>query len=149
MRWGIGRWTVSAGWRSRILVGLALAGAGYLAAVFLDFGPEPVPYAVMAAVVLTLVWLVLDTADAPPAHWRPVLSAPGDRADEATSDLRILSSHHQASVPSDAVRERLLTLAHGRDPDLAAALRSELAPGRRLVPAEIDRILTRIEESRD
>jgi hypothetical protein len=141
--------TLSRAWRSRLLAGAVLGAAGYAAAVLLEFGPRPVPYVVMVAIVLTLVWLVLDTVDAPAAQWRPALPAPGDRVDEATSDLRILSGHVQASVPTAAVRERLVALARARDPDLAVALRDELDPVRRLSPAEIDRILTRIEEARD
>ncbi len=136
-------------WRGRLLVGAVLGAIGYVSAVLLEFGPRPVPYAVMVAILLTLVWLVLDTVDAPAARWHPVLPHARDRVDEATSDLRILSSHVQASVPSEAVRERLVALARARDPDLAAALRHELDPVRRLSPAEIDRILTRIEEVRD
>jgi hypothetical protein len=141
--------TVSRAWRGRLLAGVVLGAAGYAAAVLLEFGPRPVPYVVMVAIVLTLVWLVLDTVDAPAAHWRPALPTAGDRADEATSDLRILTGHVQASVPSGALRERLVALARARDPDLAEALRDELDPVRRLSPAEIDRILTRIEEARD
>ena len=136
-------------WRGRLLAGAVLGAAGYAAAVLLEFGPQPVPYAVMVAIVLTLVWLVLDTVDAPAAQWRPRLSPSGDRVGEATSDLRILSGHVQASVPSEALRERLVALARARDPDLAVALRHELDPVRRLSPAEIDRLLTRIEEVRD
>jgi hypothetical protein len=141
--------TVTRAWRGRLLAGAVLGAAGYAAAVLLEFGPQPVPYVVMVAIVLTLVWLVLDTVDAAAAQWRPALPASGDRVDEATSDLRILSGHAQASVPSGALRERLVALARAHDPDLAVALRDELEPVRRLSPAEIDRILTRIEEVRD
>jgi hypothetical protein len=103
----------------------------------------------MVVIVCTLAWLVLDTVDAPAAQWVPSLRPPGDRVDEATSDLRILSSHQQASVPSEAVRDRLVALARARDPALADALHDEIEPHHRLSPAEIDRILTRIEEARD
>ena len=136
-------------WRGRLLTGALLSAAGYPLAVWLKLGPEPVPYVVMSSVVLVLVWLVFDTVESEPAHWTPVLPRVGDRAHEATSDLRILTSHQQASVPSDAVRDRLVALARTRDPDLAATIRHELTPTRRLSPAEIDRILTRIEEARD
>lgn len=136
-------------WRNRLLVGTLLGVAGYPAAVLLRFGPQPVPYATMVAIVLTLAWLVLDTVDAPPARWSPPLPSAGDRVGEATADLRILSSHAQASSPSSAVRDRLVSLARARDPALADALLHELAPEGRLSPAEIDRILTRIEELRE
>lgn len=136
-------------WRNRLFLAAFVAALGYVYALLLDFGPRPVPYVVMAAVVLTLVWLVFDTAEAEPARWVPSLPSAGDRVDEVTSDLRILSSHRQASVPSEAVRDRLVALAQARDPVLADTLRKELDPVRRLSPAEIDRILTRIEEVRD
>ena len=94
--------------------------------MWLDFEPRPVPFAVMAAIVCTLAWLLLDTVDLAPARWRSALPPRGDRVDEATSDLRILSSHQQASAPSEAVRDRLVALARTRDPALADALRDEI-----------------------
>ncbi|RYC07225.1 hypothetical protein [Nocardioides zhouii] len=136
-------------WRDRLLIGATICAAGYPLAVWLKLGPEPVPYVVMSSVVLMLVWLVFDTVESEPAQWTPALPSASDRVDEATSDLRILTSHQQASVPSEAVRDRLVALARARDPDLAATVRHELTPVRRLSPAEIDRILTRIEEVRD
>ena len=144
------RWkAVPQAWRSRILLGTLAAVVGYGAAVLLRFDPQPVPYAVMAAVVLALGWLVLDTVDAPAAEWVPRIQPTGDRVDEVTSDLRVLSSHQQAREPSEALRDRLLALARARDPALADDLYGELDPLRRLSPSEIDRILTRIEEVRD
>ena len=71
---------------------------------------------------------------------------PADRVDEASSDLRVLSSHVQSDQPSDAVAHRLVALARARDRDLAETVRRELADTRRLSPADIDRILTRIED---
>ena len=143
------RATITRAWRSRLFFAVLVAGIGYAFALWLDFGPRPVPYVIMASVVLTLVWLVLDTAEAEPAQWVPTLPSASDRVDEATPDLRVLTSHEQASVPSEAVRDRLVALARARDPGLADTLREELTPVRRLSPAEIDRILTRIEEVRD
>ena len=144
------RWVaISRLWRGRLLTALVIGVAGYYLAVVGRLGPEPLPYVVMVVVVMSLVWLAFDTVESEPAQWVPALPAVGDRVDEATSDLRILSSHQQASVPSDAVRARLVALARGRDPALAEALSIELDPVRRLSPAEIDRILTRIEEVRD
>ena len=145
MRWR----TVPRIWRGRLLAGVVIGALGYALAVVLRFDPQPVAYVVMMTVVLTLVWLVLDTVDAPPAEWVSRLPPPADRAHEATSDLRILSSHVQASSPTSAVHDRLVALARTRDPALAEALHHEIGPARRLSPAEIDRILTRIEEARD
>jgi len=140
-------------WRRRLLLAVALSGAVYAGAAWLDWDPQPVPFVLLMAVVLSLVWMAFDIVDDEPAHWTPVLPRPGDRVDEVTSDLRLLTSHQQASVPSEAVRERLVALAEGRDPELADTLRRELGgphdPPRRLSPAEIDRILTRIEDARD
>ena len=136
-------------WRSRLVGGLVIGVVAYVVSGWLDFAPRPVPLAVMTAVVCTLAWLLLDTVDLAPASWRTAMPPPGDRVDEATSDLRILSSHQQASEPSEAVRDRLVALARSRDPALADALHDEIEPHHRLSPAEIDRILTRIEEVRD
>ena len=136
-------------WRGRLATGAVICALVYPLAVWLKLGPEPVPYVVMSSVVLMLVWLVFDTVESEPAQWTPALPTVSDRVDEATPDLRILTSHQQASVPSEAVRDRLVALARTRDADLAVSLRDELTPVRRLSPAEIDRILTRIEEVRD
>ncbi len=136
-------------WRRRLLSGAAIGGGGFVVATWLAFEPQPVAYVLMVVIVLTGVWLVLDTVNAPAAQWRSGPAGRVDRVDEATSDLRILSSHQQATTPSPAVRDRLVGLARARDPDLAASLLDELDPERRLTPAQIDRILTRIEEARD
>ncbi len=143
MRWLSGRW------RGRAGAGVALAGIGYLLAIWLDFDPQPLPYAVWAIVVLAMTYLVLDTVDAPVAHWQHSLPPRPDRVDEVTSDLRVLSSHQQADHPSDALAERLAALARGHYPDLATEIQHDLDGVRRIQPADIDRILTRIEESRD
>jgi hypothetical protein len=136
-------------WRNRLFLAFFIGGVCYALAVALRLGPQPVPFAVAMAVVLSLTWLVFDIADEDPTEWTPALPQTSDRLDEPTPDLRILSSHQQASVPSEAVRDRLVALARTRDPELAATLHHELTPTRRLSPAEIDRILTRIEDVRD
>ena len=140
---------LSGRWGGRAAGAVALAVIGYGLAVWLDFDPQPFPYAVWAVIVLAMTYLVIDTVDAPVAHWQTPLPSRSDRVDEATSDLRVLSSHQQADHPSDALAERLVALARGRDPDLATEVQHELAGVRRITPADIDRILTRIEESRD
>ncbi|NYE37529.1 hypothetical protein F4692_002662 [Nocardioides cavernae] len=137
------------GWGGRLVGGVVLAALGWGAAVLLDFEPRPLPYVVWAVVVLTMCFLVVDSVDAPVATWQHGLPAPRDRVDEATSDLRVLTSHRQADQPSDALAHRLVALARGRDPALAAELERELAGQRRITPADIDRILTRIEDLRD
>ena len=136
-------------WRGRVGGGVVLAGIGYAVAVWLDFEPQPLPYVVWAVVVLAMTYLVIDTVDVPASQWQHALPPRSDRADEATSDLRVLAGHQQADHPSDALAQRLVALARGRDPDLAAELQHELAGSRRIPPAEIDRILARIEDVRD
>ncbi|KQV64849.1 hypothetical protein ASC64_14080 [Nocardioides sp. Root122] len=136
-------------WRGRVGGGVVLAVLGYALALWLDFDPQPLPYAVWAVVVLTMTYLVIDTVDTPAAHWQHPVEPRPDRVDEVTSDLRILSSHQQADHPSDALAQRLVALARDRSPDLASEVQDELAGLSRIPPAAIDRILTRIEESRD
>lgn len=133
----------------RVGWGVVLAVLGYALTLWLDFDPQPFPYVVWAVVVVTMTYLVLDTVDAPVAHWEHPVSSRSDRVDEVTSDLRILASHQQADHPSDALAQRLVALARSRDPDLASEVEDELAGPPRIPPATIDRILTRIEESRE
>jgi hypothetical protein len=125
--------------------GTVLAGAGFAVAAWLDMGPQPLPYVVWSAVVLTTAYLVLDTLDVPAAEWQQG-PQPTDRVDEASSDLRVLSSHVQSDQPSDALTRRLVALARAHGPVLGETVRRELADPRRLSPADIDRILTRIED---
>jgi hypothetical protein len=140
---------VPARWRGRLAGGVALAAGGYVVTLLLDMDPRPLPYVVWSVVVLALAFLVIDTVDVPAAQWQQGLPASPDRVDEATSDLRVLSSHQQAGQPSDALARRLVALARGRDTDLADAVERELAGTSRLSPADVDRILTRIEDIRD
>ena len=139
---------VPARWRGRAAYGVVLAGAGYVAAVLLDMEPRLLPYLVWSCVVLATAYLVLDTLDAPTADWQQGPPST-DRVDEPTSDLRVLSSHVQSDQPSDALARRLVALARVRDPDLADTLWLELTGTSRLSPADIDRILTRIEDVRE
>jgi len=139
-------------WRGRAAGGVVLAAIGYGLAVALDFAPRPLPYVVWAVVVLAMTYLVIDTVDVPAAQWRTG-PPPTDRVDEVTSDLRILTSHRSADHPSDALARRLVELARARDPGLAGEIQQEIqhetTDGGRLSPADIDRILTRIEDLRD
>jgi hypothetical protein len=132
-------------WRGRAARGVVLAGGGFALAVWLDMEPQPLPYVVWSVVVLATAYLVIDTVDVPGAEWEQG-PQPADRVDEASSDLRVLSSHVQSDQPSDAVAHRLVALARARDPALGETVRRELADTRRLSPADIDRILTRIED---
>lgn len=136
-------------WRTRLGGGVALGAVGFVAALLLDFDPQPLPYVVWTVVLVTLAWLVVDTVTTDRAYWHHGLPVAPDRVDEGTSDLRVLTSHQSADHPNEALAERLVALARARDPDLAAALREELDGVHRLRPDAIDRILTRIEATRD
>ena len=136
---------VPASWRGRAAGGVVVAVAGFAVAVVLDMEPQPLPYVVWSVVVLTTAYLVIDTVDVPAAEWRQG-PPPTDRVDEASSDLRVLSSHVSSDQPSDALARRIVALARARDPDLADTLWLELAGTPRLSPTDIDRILTRIED---
>ncbi|RYB92980.1 hypothetical protein EUA93_00590 [Nocardioides oleivorans] len=136
-------------WRARLVGAAALGAIGFAGAQWLDFEPQPVAYVVMVVVVCALAYLVIDTVDVPAAEWHHGFPTSTDRVDEPTSDLRVLSSHQQADHPSDALGRRLVALARERDPGLAEEVRRELDGVRRIPPADIDRILTRIEALRD
>ncbi|WP_210504056.1 hypothetical protein [Nocardioides xinjiangensis] len=136
-------------WRGRAAGGAVLAGIGYAVTAWLDMEPRLLPYVVWSVVVLATAYLVIDTVDVPAAEWQQGPPAPSDRVDEATPDLRVLSSHQQADHPSDALAHRLVALARARDPGLGDAVQRELAGTHRLAPPDIDRILTRIEDVRD
>ncbi len=140
---------IDGGWVVRLTAAAVVGLMGFVAAAFVDFEPHPLPFAVMVLLVFSLAWLVIDCTRTPPAQWTSSLAAPRDRVDEANADHRILTTHQQANEPSGAVRARLLALARGRDPALAATLETELSSVRRLRPTEIDHILTRIEQSRE
>lgn len=136
-------------WLLRVAVASACGLAGWLVAVVVRFEPRPVGWTLLVVVFFSLVWLVLDTLDARPARWQvTVPGSSGTSVPEVTLDERLLSSHLAASEPDDALRERLLALARSRDPALADPLLQGLAAGppRRLSLAEIDRILTHLEE---
>lgn len=144
MRVRIGReWAVRLG--GAVVVGMV----GFVVSVLLDFEPRPWAFAVMVVLTFSATWLLIDTVNTPPARWLPTLPPQGDRTGEASNDLRILSSHQAATEPDSALRDRLVTLARGRDPAVAEAVHAELTPVRRLTAVEIDRILTRIEGTRD
>jgi hypothetical protein len=133
----------------RTVGGVVVAAIGYVCAIWLDFDPQPLPYAVWAVIAIAMVFLAVDSVDAPIAYWQSPVQPREDRVGEVTPDLRVLTGNQQADHPSAALAERLVALARGRDPALAEEIRRELAGTSRIPPAAIDRILTRIEESRD
>ena len=92
------RWSRT--WRDRLFIALFISVACYGVAVLGKWGPQPVPYVVFMAGVLSLMWLVFDVADEEPVQWVPTLPSVSDRTDEATSDLRILTSHQRFCIRS-------------------------------------------------
>lgn len=138
-------------WLRRSAAALLAAAAGFAVTAWLDFDPRPLRWVLLVLLAFALAWLVLDTTDARPAEWVPALPAREDRVEEQTSDHRVLDNHLHTDHPGPALRDRLVALARTRDPDLADPELRELAtsPPRRLRPADIDRILTRIEALRD
>ncbi len=136
----------------------------YAACRLLDFEPQAVPLLLLVVLVLLVWWLVRDALDAPPADWPTGASRPFQPPGQdvvLAGYLRLLESHAASRHADFALRQRLLQLGRmrleerlGVPPDDAtadhrlgaewAALRRD--PDRHLSVAEIDRLLTRIED---
>ena len=123
------RLRINRGWAVRLGGAVLIGVFGFVASVLLDLEPQPWAYAVMVLLACSAVWLLIDTVDTPPARWLPALPSHGDRNDEVSNDLRILSSTRQppsrappcgigwSSWPAVATRR------------CAEALHAELDPG--------------------
>ena len=139
-------------WGPRVGALALLVLGGQLVFTALDFDPDLVSWALMATAGVGLLWLVLDAVGVGDASWDDPL-APYVRPDAADDSVhhRVLANHLAARDPGPALRNLLVGLARGRDPDLhdsaLRALADERSP--RLSATDIDRYLTRIEESRD
>jgi len=138
-------------WLGRLATAAALAAASYGVLVLMDFGPRPLGWALLSTLGCALAWLVVDTLDTERARWYPTLPAPLDRAEETSTDQRILDNHAMSGQPTAVLRDRLVALARARDPHLSDPELAALAAGpvRRLTPSDVDRYLTRIEALRD
>lgn len=152
------------GWLGRIALAAVLYVALYVALRWFDFEPHAVPLLLLVILFLLVWWLVRDALDAPPADWQvgPSSSFQPPGQDVVLSGyLRLLESHAASRQPEHALRRRLLMLGRTRlearlgipaddltsDDQLGpewAALRQD--PDRHLSVAEIDRLLTRIED---
>ncbi|WP_426244909.1 hypothetical protein [Nocardioides sp. LHG3406-4] len=152
------------GWVGRVAVAAVLYAVLYVALRTLDFEPHAVPLLLLVLLGLLVWWLVIDALDAPPAEWNVASTSPFQPPGQdvvLSGYLRLLESHAASREPDQALRRRLLALGHARlearlgvppdDTTSADALGPEWAamcrdPHRRLSVAEIDRMLTRIEE---
>jgi len=153
-----GRW-----WRR-----LAAAVVAFLALevglTLADTGPDAPRLALLVATCVGVLGLVTDGLGGPPTSWLVEVEKPSVRA---TADPRlaryvqVLSAHRSARAEDSTLRDRLAGLAAGvlrqrhglapDDPRAAELLGPEVVavltgPPRRLDPAEIDHILTRIED---
>ena len=74
----------------------------------------------MATAGVVLLWLVLDAVGVGDASWEDPL-APYVRPDAADDSVhhRVLTNHLAAREPGPALRNLLVDLARGRDPELA------------------------------
>lgn len=139
-------------WGPRIGALVVIIVAGQVIFTLVDSEPQLRNWALTATVVVTLVWLASDAFGVAVARWDQPL-APYARPDAADDSVhhRVLTGHLAAGEPTPALRNLLVQLARGRDPDLAdpqlRALHED--PPARLSPTDIDRYLTRIEQPRD
>ncbi len=140
------------GWVPRVGVLVLVVVVGQLAFTALDFDPQLRDWALMASACLVLFWLALDVLGVGDASWDDPL-APYLRPDAADDSVhhRVVTNHLAARDPGPALRNLLVDLARGRDPDLQDPELRALAesPARRLSATDIDRYLTRIEQPRD
>lgn len=138
-------------WLARLGGAVLIAVIGWVATTWLDFDPRPGGWFLLVLLACAIAWLLIDTTDTGRAEWAPGLPPAEDRFEETTADHRVLDNHLAADHPGPALRDRLVALARSRDPALEDPLLRELAtsPPRKLRPAEIDQVLTRIEELRE
>lgn len=140
------------GWVPRVGALVLVVLVGQVVFTALDFDPQLRDWALMATSGVVLLWLVLDVVGVGDASWDDPL-APYARPDAADDSVhhRVLTNHLAARDPGPALRNLLVDLARGRDPDLLDPELRALAesPARRLSATDIDRYLTRIEEPRD
>ena len=64
-------------WRNRLFIFAFITGVSYVLAELLKLGPQPVPFLVAMAVVLSVMWLVFDISDEDPTEWVPALPRTG------------------------------------------------------------------------
>lgn len=144
--------TLLRAWWARAVILVLVVVVGQVVLTLLDFGPRLLGWALLAAAVAALMWLLLDAAGTHAAGWDSSLP-PFVRPDpgEASAHSRVLDGHLDSRDPGPALRDRLVALARSRDPDLADPVLRDLAqqPARRLTPDDIDRYLTRIEALRE
>ncbi|CUR60233.1 exported hypothetical protein [metagenome] len=140
--------SVTRQWRGRLILLVIVVVVTYAALVVLDFGPRPFAWALLVTTVAALGWLLMDAGNARPARWRSGVPARTyAHTAEDTAHARVLDGHLDSRDPGPALRDRLVSLARSRDPDLLDPELRALAqqPVLRLSPDDIDRYLSRIE----
>lgn len=139
-------------WVPRVGALVLVVLGGQVAFTALDFEPQLRDWALMATAGVVLLWLALDAVGVGDASWEEPL-APYVRPDAADDSVhhRVLTNHLAARDPGPALRNLLVDLARGRDPELRDPELRALAddPPRRLTASDVDRYLTRIEEPHD
>jgi hypothetical protein len=139
-------------WTPRVATLVLVVLGGQVVFTALDFEPQLRDWALMATAGVVLLWLALDAVGVGDASWEEPL-APYARPDAADDSVhhRVLTNHLAARDPGPALRNLLVDLARGRDPELSDPELRALAEGpvRRLTATDVDHYLTRIEEPRD
>ena len=139
-------------WAPRVVALVLVVVGGQVVFTALDFEPQLRDWALMATAGVVLLWLALDAVGVGDASWEEPL-APYARPDAADDSVhhRVLTNHLAARDPGPALRNLLVDLARGRDPELSDPELRALAEGpvRRLTATDVDHYLTRIEEPRD
>lgn len=138
-------------WAPRVGTLVLVVLAGQVVFTALDFEPQLRDWALMATACVVLLWLALDAVGVGDASWEDPLSpyARPDAADDSVHH-RVLTNHLSARDPGPALRNLVVDLARGRDPDLRdPELRALADSPARLTATDIDHYLTRIEEPRD
>lgn len=151
-------------WWRRLVGGVAAFAVLELLLTLIDAGPEPLRLALLVATCVAVLGLILDALSHPGPSWQVDVEEP---ASAARPDPRLgryvslLEAHLSARSNDTALRDRLRSLAVGvvsqrydvarDDPSVPARLGPELVsvlegPPRRLDPAEIERVLARIEQ---
>lgn len=138
-------------WGPRLGALVLVVVGGQLLFTVLDFEPDLRGWALMAVAAVVLLWLALDAVGVGDASWDDPLApyVRGDAADDSVHH-RVLTNHLAARDPGPQLRDLLVELARGRDPDLRDPELRALAdgPAHRLTATDIDRLLTRIEDPR-
>ncbi len=150
-------------WAVRLLAWAAVVTGAVLLGRWLGYDIDTPRLAILMGLPLAAAWLVVDVEVPRVATWRveplSVAVVPGADA-RLTTDIRVIEDHLAARTPSPALRDRLAAVAEVRLARRGVRLRDPAAgellgsvavgaltgPVRLIRPAELDRIISRIEE---